>query len=87
MIQKTRLRVLVILGNKSVMVDRNNRMVIQARDSMVEVTQQASKKSDLINEATSIIDEILKGAEYVLQVVVNSYLVLWKIQLDGPEES
>lgn len=53
------------------MVDRNNRMVIQARDSMVEVTQQASKNSDLINEATSIIDEILKGAEYVSQVVVN----------------
>jgi methyl-accepting chemotaxis protein len=53
------------------MVDRNNHLVIQARDSMVEVTKQASKNSELINEATSIIDEILKGAEYVSQVVVN----------------
>lgn len=53
------------------MVDRNNTLVVQARDSMIEVTVQAAKNSDLINEATGIIDEILKGAEYVSQVVVN----------------
>jgi len=53
------------------MVDRNNNLVTQARDSMIEVTVQAAKNSDLINEATGIIDEILKGAEYVSQVVVN----------------
>jgi methyl-accepting chemotaxis protein len=53
------------------MVDRNNRMVIQARESMIDVTQQANKNSDLISEATGIIDEILKGAEYVSQVVEN----------------
>ncbi|WP_170941613.1 methyl-accepting chemotaxis protein [Cellvibrio mixtus] len=53
------------------MVERNNRMVIQTRDSMIEVTQQAGKNADLINEATRIIDEILKGAEHVSQVVVN----------------
>lgn len=53
------------------MVDKNSHLVIQARDSMIEVITQANKNADLVNEATAIIDEILRGAEHVSQVAVN----------------
>lgn len=36
---------------------------------MIKVTDQAAKNVDLISEAASIINEILKGADYVSQVV------------------
>jgi len=51
------------------MVDRNSHLVGQARSSMIEVTEQANKNVDLISEASGIIDEILKGADYVSHVV------------------
>ncbi|WLQ16454.1 PAS domain-containing methyl-accepting chemotaxis protein [Hahella aquimaris] len=51
------------------MVDRNNQLVQQAGDSMAKVTKQAEKNADLIAEASRIIDEIFKGAEYVSHVV------------------
>ena len=53
------------------MVDTNSNLVVQARDSMIEVITQANKNADLVNEATAIIDEILRGAEHVSQVAVN----------------
>ncbi len=53
------------------MVNRNSSLVVQVRGSMVDVSSQAEKNADIIKEAGSIIDEILKGAEYVSQVVVN----------------
>ena len=53
------------------MVDTNSTLVVQARDSMIEVITQANKNADLVNEATAIIDEILRGAEHVSQVAVN----------------
>lgn len=51
------------------MVDKNSHLVGQARSSMIEVTEQANKNVDLISEASGIIDEILKGADYVSHVV------------------
>jgi methyl-accepting chemotaxis protein len=51
------------------MVDTNSQLVGQARSSMIEVTEQANKNVDLISEASGIIDEILKGADYVSHVV------------------
>ena len=51
------------------MVSKNNLLVTQGRDSMVLVTGQASRNADLITEAAGIIDEILKGADYVSHVV------------------
>ncbi|MFH4619828.1 hypothetical protein [Vibrio furnissii] len=39
------------------------------RSSMVEVTEQATRNADLIAEASEIIHEILKGADYVSHVV------------------
>ncbi|MBY8169521.1 PAS domain-containing methyl-accepting chemotaxis protein [Vibrio fluvialis] len=51
------------------MVDRNNQLVGNVRSSMVEVTEQATRNADLIAEASEIIHEILKGADYVSHVV------------------
>lgn len=51
------------------MVSKNNQLVTQGRGSMLQVTEQADKNADLITEAASIIDEILKGADYVSHVV------------------
>nr|WP_215395994.1 PAS domain-containing methyl-accepting chemotaxis protein [Rheinheimera oceanensis] len=51
------------------MVSKNNQLVTQGRGSMLLVTEQADKNADLISEAASIIDEILKGADYVSHVV------------------
>lgn len=51
------------------MVDKNNQLVGHARISMVEVTEQANKNVDLISEASGIIEEILKGADYVSHIV------------------
>ncbi|UAA40613.1 PAS domain-containing methyl-accepting chemotaxis protein [Paraneptunicella aestuarii] len=51
------------------MVDRNNQLVAQSRTSMVEVTEQANRNAELISEASGIIDEILKGADYVSDIV------------------
>lgn len=51
------------------MVDKNSQLVGQARSSMIEVTEQANKNVDLISEASGIIDEILKGADYVSHIV------------------
>lgn len=51
------------------MVERNSQLVHQARGSMIEVTEQAGKNADLISEASAIIKEILKGADYVSDVV------------------
>ena len=36
---------------------------------MIEVTEQANRNVDLNSEASGIIDEILKGADYISQVV------------------
>ena len=51
------------------MVERNNELVVQARDSMVDVIKQAENNKSLIGEATDIMAEILKGADYVSNVV------------------
>lgn len=51
------------------MVERNNSLVNQARKSMQAVTSQATKNQELVFEASQIIDEILKGANHVSQVV------------------
>ena len=51
------------------MVERNNKLVGQGRESMLAVTTQANKNTGLIGEATDIINEILKGADYVTEVV------------------
>ncbi len=51
------------------MVEKNNQLVIEARNSMVKVTQQANINAEQIAEASGIIEEILKGADYVSNVV------------------
>lgn len=51
------------------MVARNNQLVVDVRNSMVEVTEQATLNADLVTEASQIIHEILKGADYVSHVV------------------
>lgn len=51
------------------MVDRNSQLVEDVRKSMFGVTDQAGKNEDLIAEASEIIGEILKGAEYVSHTV------------------
>lgn len=51
------------------MVEKNNALVVETRNSMIDVTEQADKNAGLILEATGIIDEILKGADYVSEVV------------------
>ena len=53
------------------MVDKNSDLVVKARDSMIEVITQATQNANLVNEASAIIDEILRGAEHVSQVAVN----------------
>ncbi len=53
------------------MVDKNSDLVVKARDSMIDVITQAMKNANLVNEASAIIDEILRGAEHVSQVAVN----------------
>lgn len=50
-------------------VGKNSQLVNLSRNSMIKVTDQAAKNVDLISEAASIINEILKGADYVSQVV------------------
>ena len=50
-------------------VEKNVQLVHQARDNMTDVAQQAASNADLVSEAESIIMEILKGADYVSQVV------------------
>ncbi|MFY0662983.1 MAG: PAS domain-containing methyl-accepting chemotaxis protein [Natronospirillum sp.] len=53
------------------MVDRNSELVVQVREGMKLVTEQANDNSRLLAEASGIIDEILRGADYVSEVVVD----------------
>lgn len=50
-------------------VEKNSELVNRARDNMTDVAQQAASNADLVSEAETIIMEILKGADYVSQVV------------------
>jgi len=51
------------------MVERNNQLVSQVKNSMELVAVESDKSSGLINEASGIVNEILEGADYVSQVV------------------
>ena len=51
------------------MVSKNTQLVAKTKASMIKVTEQASGNSQRIQEASGIIDEILKGAEHVSLVV------------------
>lgn len=46
----------------STMVNKNNQLVGEVRNSMGQVTEQVAKNEQLINEASTIIDDILQGA-------------------------
>lgn len=56
-------------GEINDMVNRNTELVERARESMVGVTDQAVSNSRRVQEASGIIDEILKGAVHVSSVV------------------
>lgn len=51
------------------MVDRNNKLVEQSRQSMESVAKQSGMNTELIDSASEIINEILKGANHVSEVV------------------
>ena len=50
-------------------VEKNSGLVNKARENMTEVAEQAASNAELVSEAESIVMEILKGADYVSQVV------------------
>lgn len=50
-------------------VEKNAELVNLARENMTGVAEQAASNAELVTEAESIILEILKGADYVSQVV------------------
>ena len=51
------------------MVKQNSSLTRQAKDSMSKVSKRSMENAELINEASGIIDEILKGAEHVSDTV------------------
>ncbi|WP_325097044.1 methyl-accepting chemotaxis protein [Marinomonas ostreistagni] len=51
------------------MVSKNNLLVSDARSSMVQVTDQVARNEQLINEASTIIDNILKDANEAYQSI------------------
>jgi methyl-accepting chemotaxis protein len=51
------------------MVAQNSNLTRQAKTSMIKVSERSSENAQLINEASGIIDEILKGAEHVSSTV------------------
>ncbi|RBP79657.1 PAS domain S-box protein [Marinomonas rhizomae] len=51
------------------MVAQNSHLTRQAKTSMIKVSERSSENAQLINEASGIIDEILKGAEHVSSTV------------------
>ena len=53
----------------SAMVSKNTDLVSQTKVSMSTVTEKASANAERVQEASGIIDEILKGAEHVSTVV------------------
>ncbi len=51
------------------MVKQNSNLTLQAKNSMSKVSERSSENAQLINEASDIIDEILKGAKHVSNTV------------------
>ncbi|WP_409419865.1 methyl-accepting chemotaxis protein [Marinomonas sp. RS-M-Aa-14] len=51
------------------MVKQNSNLTLQAKNSMSKVSERSSENAQLINEASCIIDEILKGAKHVSNTV------------------
>ncbi|QUX97369.1 hypothetical protein C0J08_19075 [Marinomonas sp. CT5] len=51
------------------MVKQNSDLTRQAKNSMTKVSERSSENAQLINEASGIIDEILKGAKHVSSTV------------------
>lgn len=50
-------------------VEKNSDLVNLARNNMTDVAKQAASNAELVSEAESIMMEVLKGADYVSQVV------------------
>ncbi|WP_421856649.1 methyl-accepting chemotaxis protein [Marinomonas sp.] len=51
------------------MVKQNSNLTLQAKTSMSKVSECSNENAQLINEASGIIDEILKGAKHVSNTV------------------